>query len=157
MIQSDLRSRNSRQDELWTSNWGKISVALLNGSVNLRLPRDDSDAVFTALKLLVSDERPDVNRNFHTTIFPCFHSKRRQQWWREKQRKVPDLERERESQWSGMYIVDVNDQFCRETVLIVWELWGRFQTGKWYGNYRSKKEISCICMGLSDNIVRERK
>lgn len=39
----------------------------------LRLAGDDSDAIFTALELLISDERPDVDRYFHTAIFPCFH------------------------------------------------------------------------------------
>lgn len=40
----------------------------------LRLARDDSDTVLTAQKLLVSDERSDVDRHFDAAIFPgSFH------------------------------------------------------------------------------------
>lgn len=39
----------------------------------LRLPRHDSDAILTSLKLLVSDERPDVDGHFDTAVLTGFH------------------------------------------------------------------------------------
>jgi len=66
----------------------------------LRLPGDDSDAVFTPLKPLIADERSDVNRYFHTAIFPGFHRKQlareREQTIREKFQIERERERERE-------------------------------------------------------------
>ena len=38
--------------------------------------RHNSDTVFTALEFLIADERSDVNRDFHATIFSSsFHGK----------------------------------------------------------------------------------
>jgi hypothetical protein len=54
-------------------------------SLYLRLPGDDSDAVFTPLEPLIADERSDVNRYFHTAIFPGFH---RKQLARERERTI---------------------------------------------------------------------
>lgn len=70
-------------------------MALLSGSLYLRLPRDDSDAVFTAFKLLVADERSDVDRNFDAAILPCFHSKQLER----ETMEVPDLTEESHNAW----------------------------------------------------------
>ena len=71
---------------------------MCESSLYLRLPGDDSDAVFTPLEPLIADERSDVNRYFHTAIFPGFH---RKQLARDRERTIlekenSEIERERE-------------------------------------------------------------
>lgn len=41
--------------------------------MHLRLPGDDGDTIFAALKLLVGDEWPYMDCDLNATIFPCFH------------------------------------------------------------------------------------
>lgn len=62
----------------------------------LRLPGDYSDAVFTPLEPLIADERPDVDRNFHTTIFPSFHGKQQARGRERQQTERKFSERETE-------------------------------------------------------------